>query len=650
MTDINVEDLRNAVNALGKDKLVEQYSPEQLVALENLLAPDEQAKQKAAELLGKDRPQDSISPITEMESEVGKMVGGSLTPLLTTGKGAQVGETVGRVVGAGVTRTPQGAEIAGKVGRFLGFGIESALLSGAGGSTGRQAEALYSNAVNDTEFDTSLKSALSAGGDEAMWDVAGNALFKTGGKLWNMMKFRPKDGTKELQEMLNKQGTTLSLDQAVDNKVINFMGELLRGSTLSGGGFEKLASDQSDVVIKFYDDLVSDFVDVTRSSLERGGVARMLKTTIKDGKRLHQEAANVLFSKLDDAVILRAGAPKTVKSPPRRGTGGFTKEKVAVFKPPVDVSPIRADAKDILNELKEIGIIDPSGQGAKLLTDLSKGKSNLTFSQTHELIAQLKRLQRDKDFKGPSAVRIGDFIGGLQKQFDSAASELPDDLSKVYKRARTFSKLGASRFNQDFIVKILNEDSPSVIAKMISKSTPEDIIRLRKALSLAEKRGAKDSVGLWKKTQGAVLNEILPQSVDDLGKTAISAPSRELDKMLKAVLSPEEYGRVRKGTKLVEKLAERAKKRNTVGYQQGLLLLGTAGAGYGATDNTTGALIGLLAAPRVMAKAMTSKSVVNNLVALNKYDPSKPSYKLAVAKLMRLIGELDIDEETEEGM
>ena len=650
MTDINVEDLRNAVNALGKDKLVEQYSPEQLVALENLLAPDEQARQRAAELLGKDRPQDSIRPVTEMESEVGKMVGGSLAPLLTTGKGAQVGETVGRVVGAGVTRTPQGAEIAGKVGRFLGFGIESALLAGAGGSTGRQAEALYSNAVNDTEFDTSLKSALSAGGDEAMWDVAGNALFKTGGKLWNMMKFRPKDGTKELQEMLNKQGTTLSLDQAVDNKVINFMGELLRGSTLSGGGFEKLASDQSDVVVKFYDDLVSDFVDVTRSSLERGGVARMLKTTIKDGKRLHQEAANVLFSKLDDAVILRAGAPKTVKSPPRRGTGGFTKEKVAVFKPPVDVSPIRADAKDILNELKEIGIIDPSGQGAKLLTDLSKGKSNLTFSQTHELIAQLKRLQRDKDFKGPSAVRIGDFIGGLQKQFDSAAAELPDDLSRVYKRARTFSKLGASRFNQDFIVKILNEDSPSVIAKMISKSTPEDIIRLRKALSLAEARGAKDSVGLWKKTQGAVLNEILPQSVDDLGKTAISAPSRELDKMLKAVLSPEEYGRVRKGTKLVEKLAERAKKRNTVGYQQGLLLLGTAGAGYGATDNTTGALIGLLAAPRVMAKAMTSKSVVNNLVALNKYDPSKPSYKLAVAKLMRLIGELDIDEETEEGM
>jgi hypothetical protein len=648
MTDINIEDLRNAVNALGRDKLVEQYSPEQLVALENLLAPDEQARQKAAELLGKDRPQDSIRPVTEMESEVGKIVGGSLAPLLTTGKGAQVGETVGRAVGAGVTKSPVGTEIGGKVGRFLGFGIESALLAGAGGSTGRQAEALYSNAVNDTEFDTSLKAALSAGGDEAMWDVAGNALFKTGGKLWNMMKFRPKDGTKELQEMLNKQGTTLSLDQAVDNKVINFMGELLRGSTLSGGGFEKLASDQSDVVIKFYDDLVSDFVDVTRSGLERGGVARMLKLAIKDGKRLHQEAANVLFSKLDDGVILRAGKPKTVKSSPRMGTGGFTKEEVSVFKPPVDVSPIRGDAKDILNELKEIGIIDPSGQGAKLLTDLSKGKSNLTFSQTHELIAQLKRLQRDKDFKGPAAVRIGDFIGGLQKQFDSAASELPDDLSKIYKRARTFSKLGASRFNQDFIVKILSEDSPSVIAKMISKSTPEDIIRLRKALSLAEKRGAKDSAGLWKKTQGAVLNEILPQKIDDIGKTAISADTRELNRMLRAVLSPEEYNRVKRGTKLVEQLAEKEKKRNTVGYQQSLLLLGTGAAGYGTTDSGYGAILSLLAAPRMMAWAMTNKKVVNSLVALNKYDPSKPSYKLAVGKLLRLLGEGQAElEETE---
>ena len=51
MTDINIEDLRNAVNALGKDKLVEQYSPEQLAMLENLLAPDEQAKQRAAEVV-----------------------------------------------------------------------------------------------------------------------------------------------------------------------------------------------------------------------------------------------------------------------------------------------------------------------------------------------------------------------------------------------------------------------------------------------------------------------------------------------------------------------------------------------------------------------------------------------------------------------
>ena len=482
MTDINVEDLRNAVNALGKDKLVEQYSPEQLVALENLLAPDEQARQRAAEVLGKDRPQDSIRPVTEMESEVGKIVGGSLAPLLTTGKGAQVGETVGRAVGAGVTRTPQGAEIAGKVGRFLGFGIESALLAGAGGSTGRQAEALYSNAVNDTEFDTSLKAALSAGGDEAMWDVAGNALFKTGGKLWNMMKFRPKDGTKELQEMLNKQGTTLSLDQAVDNKVINFMGELLRGSTLSGGGFEKLASDQSDVVIKFYDDLVSDFVDVTRSGLERGGVSRMLKIAIEDGKALHQEAANVLFGKLDDAVILRAGEPEIVKTPTVGRMGGFVKEEVSTFKPPVDVSPVRGKAKAILNELENIGSVDPTGQGYKVLSDISKGNNNLSFSETHTLISELKRLQRDKDFKGVSSERINSFITDLHKQFDSAAEGLPNDLSKAYKRARTFSKLGASRFNQDFIVKILSEDSPSVIAKMISKSTPEDIIRLRKAL------------------------------------------------------------------------------------------------------------------------------------------------------------------------
>ena len=145
-----------------------------------------------------------------------------------------------------------------------------------------------------------------------------------------------------------------------------------------------------------------------------------------------------------------------------------------------------------------------------------------------------------------------------------------------------------------------------------------------------------------------MLNEILPQRVEEIGKTAISADTRELNRMLKAVLSPEEYNRVNRGTKLVEQLAEREKKRNTVGYQQSLLLLGVGGAGYSTTDSGVGALLSLLVAPRVMAKAMTSKSVVNSLVALNKYDPSKPSYKLALAKTMRLIGELEVDEEVEE--
>ncbi len=74
------------------------------------------------------------------------------------------------------------------------------------------------------------------------------------------------------------------------------MGELLRGSTLTSGSFENLASKQSEIVVKHYDDIVADFAGVARTSLEKGGMGRVIQGVLKEGKQLHSEAVGVLFN------------------------------------------------------------------------------------------------------------------------------------------------------------------------------------------------------------------------------------------------------------------------------------------------------------------------------------------------------------------
>ena len=663
------QELKEALSNFDAETLQSMYSQEDLVLIENLLAqPDALAQSEAVDkALGRTSPK--ALPVAEEMSKIGQGVAGAVAPLIGgTQTGVKIGQTGGAIAGGLLTRTPQGIEAFRKAGGVLGGLTQSALKAATGGAVGYETERQVRNAANDAELNASLAGALRAGGEEAMWDVAGNSLVKGGSKLFSLIKFKPKEGSKELQEILEKEGSTLALDQMVDNGVVSVLGELLRGSKLSAGPFDRLASDQADIVVKYYDDIIADMAGASRASLENAGMARLVRHALKDGKRLHGEASGVMFDELDKAVQFVAkqkGAKSTAEKIPEGFedvlTGadliairaGQPAGKVAKFKRPVSLGDVRKDMQTIVKEMKTRGTVDPTGQGVKLLSDVGSGAKELSFRDTHELLSELKRLQRDKTFSGPIKVRLPQIIGQVQKSFDDAAAKYPGNIEKAYKRARTFSKMGANRFNNKFVKSIVEAENPSEIGRMVAQSAPEEIIRLKKALSLSKARQGADGVELWPKVQGGVLEVLLPQNIQQLNRSAISQRNvdRELKSRLIATLGSEGYKKLDKGLVLVEEILEKQATRGNFNNRLAGVLLasGAGGTAYATTDSLPGAVTSFILAPKLLARAMTDPKYIAALTNVNKTSQSKKgAYSVALAKLLAIQDDISREVEKQE--
>tara|TARA_R110000796_G_scaffold81019_1_gene178827 strand:+ start:1143 stop:3155 length:2013 start_codon:yes stop_codon:yes gene_type:complete len=662
------EKLKKALSSFDEETLASTFSTEELSNIERLLGePSALTQQRAVEdALG--IPTAKAIPETEEMSKLGQGIAGTLAPLLGgTKTGANMFGTGGAIVGGIVGKSPASVEVGRKVGTGLGMITQSAVKAAMGGSVGYLGEVKVRNAVNDAELNASLSEALRAGGEEAMWDVAGNSLVKAGSKLASLIKFKPKEGAKEVQKELEKRGSSLALDQVVDNGVVTFLGELLRGSALTAGPFERLASNQSETVVKYYDDIVSDMAGASRASLENAGVARLVRHALKDGKKLHSEASGVMFDELDKAVqfVAKESESRVIKAEEvvpkgledtltgadlialQAGRQGA--EKVTKFKRPVSLVSVRKEMKDLVKEMKIRGTVDPSGQGVKLITDVGAGAKELSFRDTHELLSELKRLQRDKTFSGPIKVKLPKIIERVQNSFNDAAAQYPGNIEKAYKRARTFSKMGANRFNNKFVKAIIEAENPSAIGKMVAQSAPEEIIRLKKALSLSQTRQGAKGVNLWPKVQGGLLETLLPQNINQLGKSAISTRNvnREVKSRLVATLGTDGYKTLDKGLKLVEGILENQAVRGNFNNRLAGIALTGGIVGTGAvTDTLPTTVVGFILAPKLLARAMTNPKYVKALANLTTKEASLPAKRVALLKILAL--QDDIAKEVEE--
>ena len=213
------KEILEQIKDFSPEELADTFSQDELNKIENLLNidPNVQRQANVQKTLGQ-TPSPRMEagagdrPLTEM-TPIGQTLGSAVAPLLAgTQKGQQIGEAVGAGVGTAATAVLKRplVEPFKKAGKVVGGLTQSALAAFGGGSLGYEGERQTRNALDDQRFQASLSGALRAGGEEALWDVAGNSLVKGGSLLFSKIKFRPKEGAEDLQKLMDDSGSTLA--------------------------------------------------------------------------------------------------------------------------------------------------------------------------------------------------------------------------------------------------------------------------------------------------------------------------------------------------------------------------------------------------------------------------------------------------------
>jgi hypothetical protein len=628
---INKENLQSAERLYAHPEATEEERQQVEFALSDYYANMRNMEPEAIqEQLGNLRYEEitgygSATNYVEPESDVGQIMGSMAGALLGETRGARIGGAGGTVIG-GMLGGPPGAVMGQRVGTVGGAIVGSGLGAFAGGSTGDLTQQLASNALNNKTFSASIDEVLSAGGEEAFYDVIGQVMFRGIPSAYRAGKgFLGRGKSESLEEMnkiLKQKDTYPSLDQMTDNVIITTMGQVLRSLPVTNKSFQQLDATQSEAFVEYFQQQSKDWADLTTKQLTPQGFGRVVANVLKDGEAVFDESMRGAWQQFDDLSEQLFKTKQVNLDAVTRSGARTTAQKTVVYSP-VNVSSIRKNAAEMLNEAKnEIGSVDPRSSGIGILESISKGANNLTFSQAHTLLSDLKRLQRTGRTEGlPSSVVVKDLIGDLDKAFNKAGEGFEDSgILKMYNNLRRQTKLGKGRFNADFIQEIMKNDKDGTkISAILTKATPEEINQLRKGIYYADSIAKKATGTSWKKIQSGYLARFMPTNVLNIDKSPImkivnSGDQQQLDR-LTTVLGKEQVDNLVKSFSVINDLRIKPIFGASVG--QGMAVAGSvagaAGAGY--LGGMEGALAATLA-PKVLSSVFTSKKMSNKFYSL----------------------------------
>jgi len=115
------------------------------------------------------------------------------------------------------------------------------------------------------------------------------------------------------------------------------------------------------------------------------------------------------------------------------------------------------------------------GAHKKIANKLANMRENMSFSEAHVELSELKALQRDMvasvGTKNSKAERlIGDSIGELEKSMDTASKNFNPALKKKYDDVKELYKDGINTINGEWIVKSLKKDNIADVGQYLVKA------------------------------------------------------------------------------------------------------------------------------------------------------------------------------------
>ena len=209
------------------------------------------------------------------------------------------------------------------------------------------------------------------------------------------------------------------------------------------------------------------------------------------------------------------------------------------------------------------------GTHKKIANKLANMRENMSFSEAHVELSELKALQRDMvasvGTKNSKAEKlIGDAIGEMEKAMDTASKNFNPALKKKYDDVKELYKDGINTINGDWIVKSLKKDNIADVGQYLVKAGESlGVQDVKKLLAKAKELGV-DTKG------NNILESIEKEFINNLFPTG-SAQSglKFMDKMQSAKFADTFNAIVGK---------EKAEKLKTLGEEIQILSRGVEGS------------------------------------------------------------------------
>ena len=400
-------------------------------------------------------------------------------------------------------------------------------------------------------FEEEMGRALKYGGESALYDLAGNGIFKAGGMLWKSVKPKPRGGAEEADKVIGEQVVSeagykanemmyrshglkvgdripakLTATQMVSNKMLGTI-ETLAASSWGGGALKKQRELNDLAISEYTTKYINNFNNTAGKVLNDEGLGLLFQNGIIAGKAMHKKIGTEYYNNLDTLykplmkkVLVEKEVPSAILD---AGGKMLTKKTTQLIEKeilPVSTKGLKDFARAELNKTAGTKNAALGSWSKSELNKILKFDDAISFKEAQAYRTKLiGEAENAKKGTGLGEGGGGGMASALAAQTDNimaggALATKNPEFIKAWRKANEFWKQGSADFSNKFVVSLMKKDA-SDIGKTLFNSTPEKIRTARASLRSASK--LDDTVKFdqtWLDMQQGYLQKILSDTIN----------------------------------------------------------------------------------------------------------------------------------------
>lgn len=584
------------------------------------------------------------------------------------------GSVIGSIGASWGARTPAGILARSAMGAFGG---------GAAGEAAQQAR-------EGADADRLVIESIAAGSEEAMYDLIGGSLFKSGSMMFQRMRPARREMGAELSaahRLMQKHGGQLTARHVTDSHLMDFADATVRGAIFGAGSHEAVDLANKEAIVNAARAFRGQFSDTALSELSERGYGEQLRLIVDGGHDLFKKVSGGFYEQLDE--VVKSGKAIQVSDVPTGLVDEFgqpivRQEASEVTVGAVSMDAVKKNAKVSLDRIKKIKKSGVSKEAVSELEKLVSQESRLTFKEAHELRSSLLGMVRDLSVTKTES-NLGRQLTKSVRDIESAMAKGAKDkgIWRQYENTNRFYRTNKEIFRNKLLMSMLKDEKAlqNIGESLYSHGRYVELTKIRQAFDQVENLVKKhpeyldeisdpvaresllkfNKESATKRLQAGYLSRLFKDVNPEEGKVGFGILDNVLSDRLKMetmkeLFTPKQIVHLKVLNKAVKESLGKpeggiggivrwkqatslGKVTETVGGV-GLVASGgamMAGADVGAI--MVGATL-IEVTPTLMGKIMTNPNLVRNLAKATTMSPKTPKAGALIAKIISDIAEI----------